>query len=150
MKTVSLHPTEQAGAALFARHITGSVVMLNMLRFRDIADYSTCAELKPSTPISGRNSRARSRGTRSRSPDRPGRVLPRGSGRHGSGAAARTTTGRCPVALTGRVNKPDHLHYASPGQDCARPLSGLPAAGGPGDQSAVPFPVIFEYGGLIP
>jgi hypothetical protein len=55
MKTVFLHPSEQAAAALFARNITGSVVMLNMLRFRDIADYSTCAELKPSTPISGRN-----------------------------------------------------------------------------------------------
>ena len=53
MKTVFLHPTGHAGAALCARNITGSVVMLNMLRFRDIADY--CAELKPSTPISGRN-----------------------------------------------------------------------------------------------
>jgi hypothetical protein len=45
--TLFLHPTEQAGAALFARNITGAVVMLNMLRFRDIADYSTCAGLKP-------------------------------------------------------------------------------------------------------
>ncbi|KPJ94402.1 MAG: hypothetical protein AMJ53_05345 [Gammaproteobacteria bacterium SG8_11] len=36
----SLEVTQEAGAALFARNITGEVVMLNLLHFRDVADYS--------------------------------------------------------------------------------------------------------------
>lgn len=48
-----LEPTQESGRALFARSIPGSVVMLNLLRFRDIADYSATPELAPATPISG-------------------------------------------------------------------------------------------------
>lgn len=45
--------SQAAGAALFARNISGEVVMLNLLRFRDVADYSANPELMPSQPISG-------------------------------------------------------------------------------------------------
>jgi hypothetical protein len=49
-----LEPTQESGAALFSRNITGEVVMLNLLRFRDVADYSANPELRPGEPISGR------------------------------------------------------------------------------------------------
>jgi len=49
-----LEPTEEAGRALFTRNISGEVVMLNLLRFRDVADYSSNSELAPDQPISGR------------------------------------------------------------------------------------------------
>ena len=49
-----LEVTQKAGAALLARNIAGEVAMLNLLRFRDIADYSANPELEPSKPISGR------------------------------------------------------------------------------------------------
>jgi len=48
-----LEVTQEAGAALFARNIAGEVVMLNLLRFRDVADYSANPELEPRDPISG-------------------------------------------------------------------------------------------------
>ena len=48
-----LEVTQEAGVALFRRNITGEVVMLNLLRFRDVADYSAKPELMPSQPISG-------------------------------------------------------------------------------------------------
>ena len=48
-----LEPTQEAGAALFSRNISGEVIMLNLLRFREIADYSKHPELAPSKPISG-------------------------------------------------------------------------------------------------
>lgn len=35
------------------RNISGPVVMLNLLRFREVADYSATPELAPETPISG-------------------------------------------------------------------------------------------------
>ena len=35
------------------RQILGEVVMLNLLRFRDVADYSASPELAPPSPISG-------------------------------------------------------------------------------------------------
>jgi len=46
-------PTQESGRALFARGIEGPVVMLNLLRFRGIADYSAHPELAPASPISG-------------------------------------------------------------------------------------------------
>ncbi len=49
-----IEPTQEAGAALFRRNIVGEVVMLNLLRFRDVADYSATPELAPDEPISGR------------------------------------------------------------------------------------------------
>ena len=48
-----IEASREGGAALFARNISGEVVMLNLLRFRDIADYSENPELMPSEPISG-------------------------------------------------------------------------------------------------
>lgn len=48
-----LQPTEAAGRALFRRAIEGQVVMLNLLRFRDVADYSAHPHLKPERPLSG-------------------------------------------------------------------------------------------------
>lgn len=48
-----LEPTMEAGRAFMARGIAGSVVMLNLLRFRTIADYSHAPDLSPATPISG-------------------------------------------------------------------------------------------------
>lgn len=49
-----LEPTQSSGAALFSRKIKGEIVMLNLLRFRDVADYSHNPELMPAEPISGR------------------------------------------------------------------------------------------------
>ena len=49
-----LDPTEEAAVALFSRGIEGPVVMLNLLRFRELADYSAFPSLAPSAPISGR------------------------------------------------------------------------------------------------
>lgn len=54
MEQYFLEPTQEAGAALFRRNITGEVVMLNMLRLREVADYSGSPKLVPETPISGR------------------------------------------------------------------------------------------------
>jgi uncharacterized protein (DUF1330 family) len=51
--TAYLEPTQAAGRALFGRGIAGEVVMLNLLRFRDVADYSATPELAPGKPISG-------------------------------------------------------------------------------------------------
>jgi uncharacterized protein (DUF1330 family) len=46
-------PTQLFGRALVVRGIRGDVVMLNLLRFREIADYSESPELAPEDPISG-------------------------------------------------------------------------------------------------
>ena len=48
-----LEPTQESGRDLFMRGIEGEVVMLNLLRFRDIADYAATPDLAPVTPISG-------------------------------------------------------------------------------------------------
>ena len=48
-----LDVTQEQGRAFFTRGITGSVVMLNLLRFRPIADYSATLALMPGAPISG-------------------------------------------------------------------------------------------------
>jgi uncharacterized protein (DUF1330 family) len=50
---VYLEATQESGRALFTRGINGSVVMLNLLRFRKIADYSAAPQLAPQMPISG-------------------------------------------------------------------------------------------------
>lgn len=42
-----------AGAAFFGRPPSGPIVMLNLLRFRPVADYSGSPELMPASPISG-------------------------------------------------------------------------------------------------
>lgn len=54
MKKEYFEPTQESGAALFKRNIGGEVVMLNLLRLRDVADYSNNPELSPESPISGK------------------------------------------------------------------------------------------------
>lgn len=54
MKNYFLEPTQELGAALFSRNISGPVVMLNMLRLNEVADYSTAPQIAPDKPISGR------------------------------------------------------------------------------------------------
>jgi hypothetical protein len=49
-----LDPTQESGAAFFSRRIPGPIVMLNLLRFREIADYSSNPHLAPAAPITGR------------------------------------------------------------------------------------------------
>jgi hypothetical protein len=48
-----LEVTEEAGRAFLMRRISGSVVMLNLLRFRARADYSATPDLAPPEPIDG-------------------------------------------------------------------------------------------------
>jgi uncharacterized protein (DUF1330 family) len=48
-----LEATYAAGRALVMRGIPGEVVMLNLLRFRDVADYSAAPHLAPKGPITG-------------------------------------------------------------------------------------------------
>jgi len=48
-----LEVTETNGMRLFQRGIEGPVTMLNLLRFREIADYSANPDLAPPEPISG-------------------------------------------------------------------------------------------------
>jgi hypothetical protein len=54
-----LEPTQAAGRALLQRGITGPVVMLNLLRFRAVADYAATPALAPAAPISGTEAFAR-------------------------------------------------------------------------------------------
>ena len=49
-----IDPTQESGAAFFTRGLTGPIVMLNLLRFKEVADYSSSPELAPLNPISGR------------------------------------------------------------------------------------------------
>ena len=51
--TTYLEPTQESGREFFTRGISGGVVMLNLMRFRSIADYSSSPSLAPVTPISG-------------------------------------------------------------------------------------------------
>jgi len=48
-----IEPTEESGRAFFMRGIAGRVVMLNLLQYREIADYSGTPELGPDEPITG-------------------------------------------------------------------------------------------------
>lgn len=48
-----LEPTQDSGRALFMRGIVGPVVMLNLIRLREVADYSASPELAPESPVSG-------------------------------------------------------------------------------------------------
>jgi hypothetical protein len=46
-QNVYIDPTDENGAALFRRQISGEVVMLNLLRFRPVADYTDFPNLAP-------------------------------------------------------------------------------------------------------
>jgi len=48
-----IEPTQEQGAAFFTNPPAGPVVMLNLLRFRDVADYSRSPDLAPDHAISG-------------------------------------------------------------------------------------------------
>lgn len=48
-----LEATQQSAIKLLSRRLVGPVVNLNLLRFRDVADYSASPELAPETAISG-------------------------------------------------------------------------------------------------
>jgi uncharacterized protein (DUF1330 family) len=52
---VHLEPTDAHVRHLLDRNITGPIVMLNLLRLRDVADYTAHPDLAPSAPISGRD-----------------------------------------------------------------------------------------------
>ncbi|WP_253298917.1 DUF1330 domain-containing protein [Paenibacillus barcinonensis] len=48
-----IEPTQTSGMKLMRRNIKGSIFMLNLLHFREIADYSAHPNLTPEQPISG-------------------------------------------------------------------------------------------------
>ena len=51
--TTYMDATDANAVALFQRGISGEIVMLNLLRLRDTADYSNHPELAPDNPITG-------------------------------------------------------------------------------------------------
>lgn len=53
MKQTYLDATQESGKAFFMRKIEGPVVMLNLLKYNDIADYSTLPDIAPDKEISG-------------------------------------------------------------------------------------------------
>lgn len=54
MKQKYLSPTQEAGRKFIMKNIKGNVYMLNMIRFKKIADYTEFPGLKPESPISGK------------------------------------------------------------------------------------------------
>lgn len=48
-----LEPTQSAGRRFMQRDLPGSIVMLNLLKFRKVADYTAHPELMPASPMSG-------------------------------------------------------------------------------------------------
>ncbi len=54
-----IEPTATAGRAFFSRGLQGQVVMLNLLRFRAVADYTATPHLAPAEPITGAQAYAR-------------------------------------------------------------------------------------------
>ena len=53
-RTGYLDATQEAGKTLYMRQIKGSIVMLNLLKFKEKADYSDIRALAPSDEISGK------------------------------------------------------------------------------------------------
>lgn len=51
--TTYLQPTQEAAVGLLRRGIEGPVVMLNLLRLREMADFSATPDLAPQPPMSG-------------------------------------------------------------------------------------------------
>jgi hypothetical protein len=51
--TTYLDPSDNSALRFIERGIKGPLTMMNLLRFRDWADYSATPELAPSQPISG-------------------------------------------------------------------------------------------------
>ena len=55
MNETYIDATEESADSLFSRDLAGPVIMLNMLRFKDVADYTGYPELAPDSPISGQD-----------------------------------------------------------------------------------------------
>ena len=53
MSKTYLDPTQESGRDFYLNEMSGNIVMLNLLRFREVADYSASPELAPGEPISG-------------------------------------------------------------------------------------------------
>jgi len=49
-----LNPSDESAKLLFSKPIQGEVIMLNLLRFKAIADYSNLPEIAPTETISGK------------------------------------------------------------------------------------------------
>lgn len=49
-----INATQEAAQAFFSRQIEGDIVMLNLLKFREVADYSHAPELAPDNQLSGK------------------------------------------------------------------------------------------------
>lgn len=54
MQTSYLNPTDESAKQLFSKSIKGEVIMLNLLRFKKIADYSQFSDIAPKAPITGK------------------------------------------------------------------------------------------------
>ncbi|MDQ0347835.1 hypothetical protein [Ancylobacter vacuolatus] len=54
-----LEPTQNAGRLFVQRGLEGPFIMLNLLRFREVADYTAHPDLAPAMPISGAEAFAR-------------------------------------------------------------------------------------------
>jgi uncharacterized protein (DUF1330 family) len=54
MQTNYLNPTDESAKQLFSKSIKGEVIMLNLLRFKEIADYSQLPDIAPKSPITGK------------------------------------------------------------------------------------------------
>jgi uncharacterized protein (DUF1330 family) len=50
---IYLEPSRETAIGFVRRGIEGEVIMLNLLRLRGVADYSSCPEIAPAEPISG-------------------------------------------------------------------------------------------------
>ena len=54
MNKYYLEPTQEAGTKLFSKQLKGEIYMLNLLRFKDTANYTGFPLLAPLEPISGK------------------------------------------------------------------------------------------------
>lgn len=54
MQTSYLNPTDESAKQLFSKSIRGDVIMLNLLRFKEIADYSQFSDIAPVASITGK------------------------------------------------------------------------------------------------
>lgn len=54
MNKTYLEVSQESGAAFFSKNIEGEIVMLNLIRFKEIADYKTAPEIAPEKSISGK------------------------------------------------------------------------------------------------
>ncbi len=53
MRQNYINPTDEAAMALFSKDLKGEVIMLNMIKYKDFADYSEFPDLAPAKVITG-------------------------------------------------------------------------------------------------